>query len=158
MIPKKICVVTGSRSEFGLLTPLLSALKDDPDFDLQILVTGMHLSPEFGNTYQEILKSGFTINETIDMLLSSDTSTAIVKSMGLGMIGYADAFDRLKSDWVIILGDRFEAFAVATAAYMKKVPIAHLHGGEATAGVTDEVIPVAFFSFAVYDRCYIPHV
>jgi len=140
MIPKKICVVTGSRSEFGLLTPLLSALKDDPDFDLQILVTGMHLSPEFGNTYQEILKSGFTINETIDMLLSSDTSTAIVKSMGLGMIGYADAFDRLKSDWVIILGDRFEAFAVATAAYMKKVPIAHLHGGEATAGVTDEAL------------------
>jgi len=140
MTPKKICVVTGSRSEFGLLTPLLSALKTDPDFDLQILVTGMHLSSEFGNTYQEILSSGFTVNEAVDMLLSSDTDTAIVKSMGLGMIGYADSFDRLKPDWVIILGDRFEAFAAATAAYMKKIPIAHLHGGEVTAGATDEAL------------------
>jgi UDP-hydrolysing UDP-N-acetyl-D-glucosamine 2-epimerase len=140
MTAKKICVVTGSRSEFGLLTPLLSSLRSDSDFDLQILVTGMHLSPEFGNTYQEILAWGFSINETVDMLLSSDTDTAIVKSMGVGMIGFADAFDRLKPDWVIILGDRFEAFAAATAAYMKKIPIAHLHGGEITAGATDEAL------------------
>jgi len=140
MTTKKICVVTGSRSEFGLLTPLLSWLRSDPGFDLQILVTGMHLSPEFGNTYQEILACGFSINESVDMLISSDTDTAIVKSMGLGMIGYADSFDRLKPDLVIILGDRFEAFAAATAAYMKKIPIAHLHGGEITAGATDEAL------------------
>jgi len=140
MTTKKICVVTGSRSEFGLLTPLLSWLRSDPGFDLQILVTGMHLSPEFGNTYQEILACGFSINESVDMLISSDTDTAIVKSMGLGLIGYADSFDRLKPDLVIILGDRFEAFAAATAAYMKKIPIAHLHGGEITAGATDEAL------------------
>src|SRR5437764_10126493 len=136
----KICVVTGSRAEFGLLTPLLNALKGDTDFTLQLLVTGMHLSAEFGNTYQEIETAGFTMNEKVEMLLSSDTDTAIVKSMGLGMIGYADAFDRLTPDWVIVLGDRFETFAAATAAYMKKIPIAHLHGGEITAGATDEAL------------------
>ena len=136
----KICVVTGSRAEFGLLTPLLNALKGDPDFTLQLLVTGMHLSPEFGNTYHEIEAAGFTMNEKVEMLLSSDTDTAIVKGMGLGMIGYADAFDRLTPDWVIVLGDRFETFAAATAAYMKKIPIAHLHGGEITAGAADEAL------------------
>jgi UDP-hydrolysing UDP-N-acetyl-D-glucosamine 2-epimerase len=140
MMAKKICVVTGSRSEFGLLTPLLSSLKNDLYFELQLLVTGMHLSPEFGNTFEEILSAGFSINETVDMLLSSDTDTAIVKSMGVGMIGYADAFDRLKPDWLIILGDRFESFVAATAAYMKKIPIAHLHGGEITVGATDEAL------------------
>jgi GDP/UDP-N,N'-diacetylbacillosamine 2-epimerase (hydrolysing) len=136
----KICVITGSRSEFGLLTPLLSALKSDPDFDLQLLVTGTHLSPEFGNTYGEILSAGFAITETVEMLLSSDTDTAIAKSTGLGMIGYADAFDRMKPDWIIILGDRFETFAAATTAYVKKIPIAHLHGGEVTMGATDEAL------------------
>jgi UDP-hydrolysing UDP-N-acetyl-D-glucosamine 2-epimerase len=140
MKPVKICVVTGSRAEFGLLTPLLSALKNDPAFELQILVTGMHLSAEFGNTCKEIESAGFSISEKVDMLLSSDTDTAIVKSMGLGMIGYADTFDRLKPSWVIILGDRFESFAVAIAAYMKKIPIAHLHGGEVTSGATDEAL------------------
>jgi GDP/UDP-N,N'-diacetylbacillosamine 2-epimerase (hydrolysing) len=140
MRARKICIITGSRAEYGLLTPLLLALKNDPAFDLQLLVTGMHLSPEFGNTYKEIESAGFIISETVDMLLSSDTDTAIVKSMGLGMIGYADALDRLKPDWVVILGDRFEVFAAATAAYMKKIPIAHLHGGEITSGATDEAL------------------
>jgi GDP/UDP-N,N'-diacetylbacillosamine 2-epimerase (hydrolysing) len=140
MTAYKICAITGSRAEFGLLTPLLSALRNDPCFDLQILVTGMHLSPEFGDTYKEIESHGFIINEKVYMLLSSDTDTAIVKSIGVGMIGYADAFDRLKPDWTVILGDRFEVFAAATAAYMKKIPIAHLHGGEVTAGATDEAL------------------
>src|SRR5436853_6164607 len=121
MTAYKICAITGSRAEFGLLTPLLSALRNDPCFDLQILVTGMHLSPEFGDTYKEIESHGFIINEKVYMLLSSDTDTAIVKSIGVGMIGYADAFDRLKPDWTVILGDRFEVFAAATAAYMKKI-------------------------------------
>jgi|SRR5215469_3352077 len=140
MNPYKVCVVTGSRAEFGLLTPLMCALRNDPDFDLQILVTGMHLSLEFGSTYKEIELQGFTIDEEVDMLLSSDTNTAIVKSMGVGMIGYADSFDRLKPNLIIILGDRFESFAAAAAAYMKKIPIAHLHGGEITAGATDEAL------------------
>src|ERR1043165_6724256 len=116
MSTAKICVVTGSRAEFGLLTPLLNALKEDRDFTLQLLVTGMHLSAEFGNTYREIEAAGFKMDEKVDMLLSSDTDTAIVKSMGLGLIGYADAFDRLTPDWIIVLGDRFETFAAAAAA------------------------------------------
>src|SRR5687767_7579916 len=105
----RICVVTGTRSEFGLLMPLMNALKNDESFELQVLATGMHLSPEFGNTYKSIEEAGFQINAKVEMLLSADTETAIVKSAGLGMIGYADAFDRLKPDWVLLLGDRFEA-------------------------------------------------
>jgi len=100
----------------------------------------MHLSPEFGNTVRYIEQDGFVVTDKIEMLLSSDTDTAIVKSMGLGMIGYADAFERLKPHWVLLLGDRFETFAAATAAYMKKIPIIHLHGGEITAGATDEAL------------------
>ncbi len=134
----KICVVTGTRAEFGLLSPLLKALQEDAAFSLQIIATGMHLSPEFGATYKQIEEGGFAINEKIEMLLSADTGTAIVKSTGLGMIGYADALERLGPDWVLLLGDRFEAFAAAASAYLKKIPIIHLHGGEVTAGATDE--------------------
>lgn len=134
----KICVVTGTRAEFGLLTPLMKAIQSEKNLVLQVLATGAHLSPEFGFTYRHIEEAGFIIDEKVDMLLSSDSDTAIVKSAGLGMIGYADALDRLQPDWVLLLGDRFEAFAAATAAYLKKIPIIHLHGGEVTAGATDE--------------------
>ena len=137
---KKICVITGTRAEYGLLLPLMKALQNDDAFTLQILVTGMHLSPEFGLTYQQVEKDGFVIDEKVEMLLSSDTSVGIVKSTGLGMIGYADAFDRLKSDWIIILGDRFEAFAVATSAFLMKIPIIHLSGGDVTEGATDDAM------------------
>ncbi len=135
---KKICVVTGTRAEYGLLSPLMKAIKDDVSFALQVIVTGMHLSPEFGLTYQEVEKDGFVINEKVEMLLSSDSDSGIIKSTGLGMIGFADAFVRLKPDLVILLGDRFETFAAATTAYLAKIPIAHLHGGETTEGATDE--------------------
>ncbi len=134
----KVCVITGSRAEYGLLQPLMTAIREDENFILQILVTGMHLSPEFGLTYKEIEKDGFQIHEKIEMLLSSDTDVGITKSTGLGMIGFADTFNRLKPDLVILLGDRFETFAAATAAYFAKIPIAHLHGGEVTEGATDE--------------------
>ncbi|RPD45522.1 UDP-N-acetylglucosamine 2-epimerase [Paracnuella aquatica] len=134
----KVCVVTGTRAEFGLLTPLMKALQADPTYKLQVLATGMHLSPEFGNTYQQIEAAGFRIDEKVEMLLSADSDTAIVKSAGLGMIGYADALNRLRPDWIVLLGDRFEAFAAAATAYLKKIPIIHLHGGEVTAGATDE--------------------
>jgi len=136
----KICVFTGTRAEFGLLSPLMKAIRQHDAYELQVLVSGMHLSPEFGSTFSFIEAEGFTIDEKVEMLLSSDSDTAIVKSTGLGMIGYADALARLKPDAIVILGDRFEAFAAATAAYLQKIPIIHLHGGEVTAGATDEAL------------------
>ncbi len=135
---KKICIISGTRADFGLLSPLMHAIKESIHYELQLIVSGMHLSPEFGLTYREIEKEGFTINEKIENLLSSDTDIGITKSTGLGMIGFADAINRLAPDLIILLGDRFETFAAATAAYLAKVPIAHLHGGETTEGATDE--------------------
>lgn len=134
----QICVVTGARSEYGLLSPLIRELKKDRHFQVQILVTGMHLSPEFGLTYLEIERDGFKINEKVEMLLSSDTDQGIVKSVGLAMVGFTDALKRLSPDAVVVLGDRFETFAVATTAYLMKIPVIHLHGGETTEGATDE--------------------
>jgi GDP/UDP-N,N'-diacetylbacillosamine 2-epimerase (hydrolysing) len=136
----KICVATGTRAEYGLLKPLIDKISAEDTFELQILVTGAHLSPEFGLTYLQILSDGYDNIEKVEMLLSSDSATGIVKSMGLGMIGYADAFERLKPDLLIILGDRYEMLAVASAALIFKIPIAHLHGGELTEGAYDDSI------------------
>lgn len=147
---KKICFITGTRAEYGLLTPLIQAIKADSAFELQILATGMHLSPEFGQTYSEITKDGFEISEKVEMLLSSDTDIGITKSTGLGMIGFADALNRLKPDIVVVLGDRFETFAAVTAAYLAKIPIAHLHGGEVTEGATDEGLRHAITKMAYW--------
>jgi GDP/UDP-N,N'-diacetylbacillosamine 2-epimerase (hydrolysing) len=135
---KKICIISGTRAESGLLSPLMHAIKGESHYELQIIVSGMHLSPEFGLTYREIEKEGFTIDEKVETLLSSDTDIGIIKSTGLGMIGFADSINRLKPDLIVLLGDRFETFAAATAAYLAKIPIAHLHGGETTEGATDE--------------------
>jgi len=140
MPKRKICVFTGSRAEYGLLKPLMDEIKSDPELELQIVASCMHLSPEFGLTYEEIEKDGFLINEKIEMLLSSDTPTGIIKSMGLGLIGYADALNRLKPDITVVLGDRFEALSFAIASYINRIPIAHLYGGEATEGSIDEGI------------------
>jgi len=137
---RKICVITGTRAEYGLLSPLMKAVQNDDAFCLQVLVTGMHLSPEFGLTYQQIEKDGFEISQKVDMQLHSDTPKGIVKSMGVGMIGFADALEALNPDWIIILGDRYEAFAVAASAYLMKIPIIHLHGGELTEGATDDAL------------------
>ena len=133
-------MVTGSRAEYGLLYWLLKEIQATPEFDLQIAATGMHLSPEFGSTYQKIENDGFIINEKVEMLLSSDTPSAISKSTGLGMIGFADAYNDLKPDLLIVLGDRFEIFAATTVAMFAKIPIAHIHGGETTQGAFDEGI------------------
>lgn len=135
---KKICIVTGTRAEYGLLMPLLEQIKQAEDLELQLLVTGMHLSPEFGLTYKLIEADGYIINEKVDILLSSDTPVGISKSMGLGMIGFAESFDRLHPDMVVLLGDRYETFVAATAASVARIPIAHLHGGETTEGAFDE--------------------
>lgn len=136
----KVAVITGSRAEYGLLFPLMKLLRADDFFRLQTVVTGMHLSPEFGLTYKEIEADGFEIERKIEMLLSGDSDAAITKSIGLGMIGFADAFEQLKPNLIVLLGDRFETFAAATAGYLAKIPIAHLHGGETTEGATDEAL------------------
>ncbi len=137
---RKIAVVTGTRAEYGLLYWIIKEIHGDPDLILQLVVTGMHLSPEFGLTYQEIEADGFTIDERVEMLLSSDTEVGISTSIGLGTIGFAKAFERLKPDILVVLGDRFEILAPATAAVIARIPIAHVHGGEATEGVIDEQI------------------
>lgn len=137
---RNICIVTGTRAEYGLLRFLMQAIKDDPELTLQLIVTGMHLSPEFGLTYREIEADGFVIDRKVEMLTSSDTSVGVAKSMGLGMIGFADALADLRPDLVVVLGDRFEIFAAAAAAMVARIPLAHLHGGEATEGLIDEAI------------------
>ncbi|UED80926.1 UDP-N-acetylglucosamine 2-epimerase [Lysinibacillus sp. CD3-6] len=137
---RKICIVTGTRAEYGLLSNLAKKLQEDKEFDLQMVVTGMHLSPEFGSTYEEIENDGFLINEKIEILLSADSPTGIVKSMGLATISFADALNRLQPDLIIILGDRFEMLAVAQTALIMQIPIAHLHGGECTFGAYDDAI------------------
>ncbi|MBE6087266.1 MAG: UDP-N-acetylglucosamine 2-epimerase (hydrolyzing) [Clostridium beijerinckii] len=137
---KKVCIVSGSRAEYGLLKPLIKRVNDDNQLELQLVVTGMHLSPEFGLTYKDIENDGFEINEKVEILLSSDTSIGISKSMGLAMISFSEVFERLQPDILIILGDRYEIFAVASVAMNFKIPIAHLHGGETTEGAVDEAI------------------
>lgn len=137
---KKICVITGTRAEYGLLKSVIAKIDRDADMELQLVVTGMHLSPEFGLTYQEIEQDGFQITERNEMLLSSDTPNGITKSVGLGIIGFADIFTRIAPDMIVILGDRYEALAAAVAAMIHRIPIAHIHGGELTEGLIDEAI------------------
>ncbi len=136
----KICVTTGTRAEYGLLKPLMDKIKGDADFTLQLLVTGAHLSPEFGLTYKQIEADGYPIDAKVEMLLSSDTPEGITKSMGLGMVGYADALKQLQPDLLIILGDRYEMLAFASTALIFRIPIAHIHGGEITEGAYDDAI------------------
>jgi GDP/UDP-N,N'-diacetylbacillosamine 2-epimerase (hydrolysing) len=135
---KKICIITGTRAEYGLFYPLLKILECEHEFEIRIVATGMHLSPEFGLTYNEIEADGFTIDEKVEMLLSSDTGTGITKSIGIGILSFADVFERSRPDLLILLGDRFETFAAAVAAFIARIPVAHLHGGEVTDGVIDD--------------------
>ena len=137
---RKICVITGTRAEYGLLRWVMQGIKDEPELRLQIIATGMHLSPEFGLTYREIEKDGFQIDRKVEMLISSDTPVGIAKSMGLGLIGLADALEELHPDLIMVLGDRFEIFAAVAAALVARIPVAHLHGGEKTEGAFDEAL------------------
>jgi GDP/UDP-N,N'-diacetylbacillosamine 2-epimerase (hydrolysing) len=135
---RKICVITGTRADYGLLRWVMQDIKDDPGLELQIIATGMHLSPEFGLTYHTIEQDGFQINRKVEMLTSSDTVVGVAKSMGLGLIGFADALNELKPDLIIVLGDRYEIFSAVSAALVACIPVAHLHGGETTEGAFDE--------------------
>lgn len=139
-MPMKIAVFTGTRAEYGLLYWLLKDIQADPELTLQLLVSGMHLSPEFGETFRQIEKDGFVIDEKIEILLSSDSAVGIAKSMGLGVLGFADALSRLAPDALVILGDRFEALAAAQTAMILRIPVVHLHGGEITEGAYDDAI------------------
>lgn len=140
MVKRKICVVTGTRAEYGLLYWLMREIQADEALQLQLIVTGMHLSTEFGLTYQVIESDGFNIDAKIEMLLASDTPVGITKSMGLGLIGFADALANLKPDIVVVLGDRYEILVAAQAAMVANIPLAHIHGGEKTEGAIDESI------------------
>ena len=137
---RKICVITGTRAEYGLLRWVMQGIKDDPELTLQLIATGMHLSPEFGLTYCEIEQDEFVIDRKVEMLTSSDTPVGIAKSIGLGLIGFADALNELKPDLIVVLGDRFEIFSAVSAALVARIPVAHLHGGETSEGAFDEAL------------------
>jgi GDP/UDP-N,N'-diacetylbacillosamine 2-epimerase (hydrolysing) len=139
-VSRKVCVVTGTRAEFGLLRYLMQDIIDTENIDLQVIATGTHVSNEHGLTILEIEQAGIKVDYTVEMLLSADTPVAITKSMGIGLIGFADAFSALKPDLVLVLGDRFELFSAVSSALIAKIPVAHLHGGETTEGAFDEAI------------------
>jgi UDP-hydrolysing UDP-N-acetyl-D-glucosamine 2-epimerase len=145
---RRVCVVTGSRAEYGLLYWVLDALRSDPDFELQLVVTGMHLAPEFGLTVRDIERDGFAIAERVEMLLSSDTPGGVARSVGLGVIGFSQAIEHLRPEWVLVLGDRFEILAAATAALMHNVGLVHIAGGDITEGAIDESIRHAITKMA----------
>lgn len=147
---KKIAVFTGTRAEYGLLYPLLKKLQKESELHLQVIVSGMHLSPQFGETWRTIEDDGFTIDAKVEMLLASDTGCGVAKSMGVGVLGFADALERLSPDCLVILGDRYEALAIAQVAAVMRVPIAHLHGGELTEGAYDDPIRHAITKLAHY--------
>lgn len=140
MTKRKICIVTGSRAEYGLLSVVMKEIQRESAFTLQVVVTGMHLSPEFGLTYTVVEQDGFAIDAKVEMLLSSDTPVGIAKSIGVGVSGFADAFDVLKPDLLVLLGDRFEILAAAQAALVARIPLAHIAGGDTTEGAFDEAI------------------
>lgn len=152
-VKRKICVITGTRAEYGLLYPLMKQIKKDSELELQIIATCMHLSPQYGSTWRNIVDDGFEINQKVEMLLSSDSDQAIAKSISLGVAGFCDAYINLNPDIVVILGDRFEALAAATAALPLRLSIAHIHGGELTEGSYDNTIRHAITKFSDLHFC-----
>jgi len=135
---RKICVVTGSRAEYGLLRWVMQGIKDDPELTLQVIATGMHLSESFGLTYKEIENDGFNIDFEVNSLSAVDSPIGIAESMSAGLSGCAKAFSVLHPDIILVLGDRFEIFSAVAAALVTRIPVAHLHGGEITSGAFDE--------------------
>ena len=140
MQKRKICFITGSRADYGFIYWILKKLKKEARLQIQLVVSAMHLSPEFGCTFEEIEKDGFSIDEKVEMLLSSDSDLGIAKSTGLGTIGFSESLNRLKPDLVVVTGDRFETLSAATAAMLLQIPLAHIGGGEITKGAVDDTI------------------
>ena len=153
MTKRKVCVVTGTRAEYGLLYPVLKEIQSRRELSLQLVATTAHLSNEFGLTYKQIEKDGFNIDEKIDNLLSSDTKSSIAKSTGLATMLLADSFEKLDPDVVLLLGDRFETHAAATTALLMNIPIAHIHGGEITEGAVDEQIRHSITKMSYFHFC-----
>jgi UDP-hydrolysing UDP-N-acetyl-D-glucosamine 2-epimerase len=145
---RTIAAVTVGRSDFGIYRPVLQSIRDDPQLVLRLIVSGAHLSPEFGWTVREIEQDGFQADERVDMLLSADTPAAISASMGVGMIGFSQALQRLAPDVLLVLGDRYEMLAAAAAAVPFRIPIAHIHGGEVTRGAIDDSFRHAITKFS----------
>lgn len=145
---RKICVITGTRAEFGLLRPLIELIDKDKNLQLQLIATGMHLSSEFGYTLDEIIAAGFVVDKKVECLLSSDTSVGVSKTIALAISGFADALESLQPDLVVVLGDRTEILGAVIAAGMANIPIAHLHGGETTEGAYDEAIRHSITKFS----------
>lgn len=145
---KKIGVVTGSRADYGLLYHVLREIEASRDLELRLFVTGMHLAPEFGETWRAIEADGFPIEQKVDMLVSGDNPVAVTKSVGLGVIGFADAFHRCRPDLVLVLGDRFEILAAVQACLIARIPVAHIAGGDTTEGAFDESIRHAITKMA----------
>lgn len=139
---RKICVITGTRAEFGLLSGLMRLIQQSEQTTLQVVATNMHLSERYGNTYREIEEAGFSIDYKVPMLDESgaDNSTAILKAMSRALVGFAEAYDTLQPDIIVVLGDRYEILAAVEAALIKQIPVAHLHGGELTFGAYDDAI------------------
>lgn len=137
---RKICVITGTRAEYGLLRWLMHEIRDHSELSLQLVVTGTHLCPEFGLTYREIEEDGFRIDHKVVILTSSDSAVGVAKSMGRGLTGFADALDQLVPDLIVVLGDRYEIFSAVATALVLRIPVAHLHGGELTAGAFDDAL------------------
>ena len=150
MAPRKITVFTGTRAEYGLLYWLMKDIDRDPDLVLQLLVSGAHLSAAHGSTYRKIEADGFRIDEKVEMLLSSDTPVGTAKSVGVGVLGFADALSRLAPDALVVLGDRYEALAVAQTAVLLRIPVIHLHGGEVTEGAYDDILRHAITKFSTF--------
>lgn len=140
MSERKICIITGARADYGLIYSLMKAIQGDDNLVLQVIATGMHLSPEFGLTYKELEADGFDIDQKVEMLLSTDTPSGIAKSVGLGIIGLADALASLRPDLLVLPGDRYEILAAAQTALILKIPAAHIAGGDSTEGAFDEAI------------------
>lgn len=145
---RKICVITGTRAEFGLLRPLIELIANDNELQLQLIATGMHLSPEFGYTLNEITEAGFMVDKKVECLLSSDSSIGVSKTIALAISGFADALAKLTPDLVVVLGDRTEILGAVIATAMVNIPIAHLHGGETTEGAYDEAIRHSITKFS----------
>lgn len=158
---RKLCVVTGTRAEYGLLYWLMKDIASDADLSLQVVVSGTHLSSRFGATYQQIIADGFAIDCKVPLSLDDDSPVGVCKALSEAVAGFATAFDQLKPDVVVLLGDRYEIFAAASAATLLSIPIAHIHGGESTAGAFDDsfrhaITKMATFHFTAaeeYRRC-----